>query len=133
MNPKVTLVGRIGTDPESIGSGVRMRVATSDRFKNPVSNEWEDKNSSWWTVKAWKNLAEQSKSVLKKGQEVIIYGTIIEDNWVDDSGQKKTSYEIIADSIAVTVHSVSKGTSQTVNATNSDVDASDPWKQDPPF
>ena len=76
MNPKVTLVGRLGADPESVGtSGVRLRVVTSDRAKND-KGEWEDRDTSWWTVKAWKTLAEQTKKTLKKGQEVIITGTI---------------------------------------------------------
>jgi single-strand DNA-binding protein len=68
-NPTVTVVGRIGQDPEAVGSnGLRLRVATNDRVKNDATGEWEDKNTSWWTVKAWKRLAEQSKDVLKKGQ-----------------------------------------------------------------
>jgi single-stranded DNA-binding protein len=41
MNPKVTVVGRIGADPEAIGtSGVRMRVVTNDRIKNPQTGAW---------------------------------------------------------------------------------------------
>ena len=94
MNPKVTLVGRLGADPESIGtSGVRLRVVTSDRAKND-KGEWEDRDTSWWTVKAWKTLAEQTKKTLKKGQEVIISGTIYQESCTDSSGNTKTSYEV---------------------------------------
>ena len=108
-NPTVTIVGRIGQDPEAIGSnGLRLRVATNDRVKNDVTGEWEDKNTSWWTVKAWKRLAEQSKDVLKKGQEVIIVGKVYEENWTDKEGTKRTSYEINAESIAVTTFSLAK-------------------------
>ena len=110
MNPVITIVGRIGQDPEAIGSnGLRLRVATNDRVKNDSTGEWEDKNTSWWTVKAWKRLAEQSIDVLKKGQEVIIVGKVYEENWTDKEGTKRTSYEINADSIAVTTFSLSKG------------------------
>ena len=109
MNPVITIVGRIGQDPEAIGSnGLRLRVATNDRVKNDATGEWEDKNTSWWTVKAWKSLADQSKAVLKKGQEVIIVGKIYEENWTDSSGNKRTSYEIMAESIAVTTYSLLK-------------------------
>ncbi len=108
-NPTVTVVGRIGQDPEAVGSnGLRLRVATNDRVKNDSTGEWEDKNTSWWTVKAWKRLAEQSKDVLKKGQEVIIVGKVYEENWTDKEGTKRTSYEINAESIAVTTFSLSK-------------------------
>jgi len=111
-NPTVTVVGRIGQDPEAVGSnGLRLRVATNDRVKNDATGEWEDKNTSWWTVKAWRRLAEQSKHVLKKGQEVIIVGKVYEENWTDKDGTKRTSYEINADSIAVTTFSLSKSSS----------------------
>ena len=59
-------------------------------------------------MKAWKSLADQSKAVLKKGQEVIIVGKIYEENWTDSSGNKRTSYEIMAESIAVTTYSLLK-------------------------
>ena len=112
-NPTLTIVGRLGQDPEQIGSnGLRLRVVSNDRTRNDSTGEWEDKNTSWWTVKAWKNLAEQSKAVLKKGQEVIIVGKIYEENWTDSSGNKRTSYEIMAESIAVTTYSLSKNTNQ---------------------
>lgn len=110
-NPALTIVGRIGQDPEVIGSnGLRLRVATNDRVKNDETGQWEDKNTSWWTVKMWKTLAEKSKETLKKGQEVIIIGKIYEENWTDSSGTKRTSYEIIAENIAVTTHSLFKKT-----------------------
>ena len=102
-NPIITIVGRVGSEPEAVGSnGLRFRVATNDRVKNDTTGEWEDKNTSWWTVKAWRTLADQSKSVIKKGMEVIIVGKIFEDTWTDKDGVKRSSYEINADSISVT-------------------------------
>lgn len=112
-NPIITIVGRVGSEPEAIGSnGLRFRVATNDRVKNDVTGEWEDKNTSWWTVKAWRTLAEQSKSVIKKGMEVIIVGKIYEENWTDKEGVKRSSYEINADSISVTAYTLSKDKTQ---------------------
>jgi len=130
MNPKVTVVGRIGTDPEAIGtSGVRMRVVTNDRVKNAQTGAWEDRDTSWWTVKAWKTLAEQAKATLKKGQEVIIVGTISQENWTDSSGAARTSYEINAESVALTVHSLTRdmpGTAVAAPKVASEP-AEDPW------
>jgi single-strand DNA-binding protein len=108
-NPTITIVGRVGSDPEVVGSnGLRFRVATNDRVKNDVTGAWEDKNTSWWTVKAWRTLADQSKSVIRKGMEVTIVGKIYEDTWTDKEGIKKSSYEINADSISVTTYTLSK-------------------------
>ena len=108
-NPTITIVGRVGSDPEAVGTnGLRFRVATNDRVKNDTTGAWEDKNTSWWTVKAWRTLAAQSKSVIKKGMEVIIVGKIYEESWTDKEGVKRTSYEINADSISVTAYTLSK-------------------------
>ena len=108
-NPIITIVGRVGSEPETVGSnGLRFRVATNDRVKNDATGEWEDKNTSWWTVKAWRTLATQSKTVIKKGMEVIIVGKIYEENWTDKDGVKRSSYEINAESISVTAYTLSK-------------------------
>jgi single-stranded DNA-binding protein len=45
---------------------------------------------------------------LKKGQEVIVVGKIYEENWTDKDGNTRNSYDINADSIAVTTWSLSK-------------------------
>ena len=111
-NPIITIVGRVGSEPDSVGSnGLRFRVATNDRVKNDVTGEWEDKNTSWWTVKAWRKLAEQSRLVIQKGMEVIVIGKIFEYTWTDKDGTKRSSYEINADSISVTAYSLSKNKS----------------------
>lgn len=121
MNPKITIVGRLGKDPEAIGSGARFTVATKDRVKND-KGEWEDRDTSWWTVKAWKTLGQQTLSSLKKGQEVIIYGTIYQENWKDSNGNARTSYEVNAESIAVTTYSMVKEMGSQVSTP-----ANDPW------
>jgi single-strand DNA-binding protein len=125
MNPKITIVGRLGKDPEAIGqSGARFTVATKDRIKNEKSGQWEDRDTSWWTIKAWKTLGQQAIATLKKGQEVIIVGTIYQESWKDANGNARTSYEVNAESIAVTTYSMTKdmpSQSETVNSSN------DPW------
>jgi len=108
MNPKMTIVGRLGKDPEAIGTaGARLSVVSHDRVKNQ-NGEWEDRDTTWHTVKAWKTLGQQAIATLKKGQEVIIYGTFCADEWIDKEGQKRVTNEVHAESIAVTVHSLSK-------------------------
>jgi single-stranded DNA-binding protein len=53
-------------------------------------------------------LAEQSIATLKKGQEVVIVGKIYEETWKDKEGNSRTSYDVNADTIAVTTWSLSK-------------------------
>jgi single-strand DNA-binding protein len=111
-NPTITIVGRVGQDPVKLnGGGVRLRIVSNDRVKNDSTGSWDDKDTSWWTVKAWKNLAEQAVATLKKGQEVVIVGKIYEETWKDKEGNSRTSYDVNADTIAVTTWSLSKNES----------------------
>ena len=123
MNPKITIVGRLGKDPEPIGSGARFTVATKDRVKND-KGEWEDRDTSWWTIKAWKTLGQQALATLKKGQEVIIVGTIYQESWKDSNGNARTSYEVTAESIAISTFTMAKESAS--KATISEP-ANDPW------
>jgi len=111
-NPTITIVGRVGQDPVKLnGGGVRLRIVSNDRVKNDSTGSWDDKDTSWWTVKAWKSLAEQAVATLKKGQEVVIVGKIYEETWKDKEGNSRTSYDVNADTIAVTTWSLSKNES----------------------
>jgi single-strand DNA-binding protein len=124
MNPKITLVGRLGKDPEAVGqSGAKFTVATKDRVKNDKTGAWEDRDTSWWTVKAWKTLGQQAMTTLKKGQEVVIVGTIYQENWTDSNGNNRSSYEVSAESIAVTTHTLAKN----LPSVNDGEQVSDPW------
>jgi len=108
-NPTITLVGRLGQDPVAIGdNGLRLRLVTNDRKKNEETGKYEDAATSWWTIKVWGRLAEQTRNSIKKGQELTVVGTIYEENWVDKSGTNRSSYEIRAESIAVTTYSINK-------------------------
>ena len=109
-NPTVTFTGRIGQDPVVLSNGgIRLRVVTNDRVKNDQTGQWEDSKTSWWTVKVWNRLADQSKDILKKGYEISIVGKIYEENWKDKTtGEARNSYEIQAESIAVTPYTIKK-------------------------
>ena len=110
-NPEITIVGRIGTDPEYKTFGgnniLKFRVITSDRRKTD-DGRWEDVNTSGWNIVGWNKLAESSKNVLEKGQEVIIVGTMKEDSWTDKEGNNRKTTEITASNIAVTMYSIQK-------------------------
>lgn len=122
MNLYGTIVGRLGADPEKIGStGARFSVSSKDRYKNE-NGEWEDRDQTWTSVKVWGKNAEYVLSTLKKGQEVIVVGTMCDDSWTDKDGNKRTSYEFKADHIGATVFTLSKNSVATTQ-----VSANDPW------
>lgn len=126
MNLYGTLVGRLGTDPERIGTtGARFRLSSSDRAKNE-QGQWEDRDQTWTTIKVWGKNADYVMSTLKKGQEVIVVGTMYEDTWTDKEGNKKSAYEFKAEHVGATVFTLSKSSVATAG-----VSAGDPWVKAP--
>lgn len=109
-NPNIVLSGRIGTDIESkqMTDGTmkaKFRIITSDRRKNEYG-QWEDKDTSGWTVVAWGNLATKAITHLSKGDPVTVQGTIKEVSWLDQEGNKKKSTETRAYEIAINLHAL---------------------------
>lgn len=96
---KVILIGRVGQDPEvrytSSGSPVaNFSVATDESFKS--RNGEQQQHTEWHRVVAWNKLAEICGEYLTKGKLVYIEGSIRSRQWEDQSGNKRTSYEIVA-------------------------------------
>ncbi len=96
---KVILIGRVGRDPEirytSGGSAVaNFSVATDESFKG--RNGEQQQHTEWHKVVAWSKLAEICGEYLTKGKLVYIEGSIRSRQWEDQSGNKRTAYEIIA-------------------------------------
>lgn len=96
---KVILIGRVGQDPEirytSSGAPVaNFSVATDESFKS--RNGEQQQHTEWHRVVAWNKLAEICGEYLTKGKLVYIEGSIRSRQWEDQSGNKRTSYEIVA-------------------------------------
>lgn len=109
-NPNIVLSGRIGTDIEArtMSDGTqktKFRVITSDRRKNEYG-QWEDKDTSGWTVVAWDNLAKRVVQHLSKGDPITVQGTIKEVSWTDQEGNKKKSTEIRASEISINLYAL---------------------------
>jgi single-strand DNA-binding protein len=96
---KVILVGNLGSDPTvrftSGGTAVaNFNIATTERFNNK-SGEREER-TEWHRIVAWGKLAEICQQYLKKGKQVYIEGRLQTRQWEDQQGQKRTSTEIVA-------------------------------------
>ncbi len=99
---KVILVGRLGRDPETryTGSGqavANFSVATDESYKD--KNGERQKRTEWHRITAWGKLAEICQQYLKKGTMVYIEGRIQSREWQDKEGQKRTSFDIVANTM----------------------------------
>jgi single-strand DNA-binding protein len=76
-----------------------IRVGSTRRKLNRETGEWEDGETSYYTVKCWRKLAENVHSSLRKGDMVFVRGKVVTRNWLDDQQRVRTEVEIEADSV----------------------------------
>jgi single-strand DNA-binding protein len=99
---KVILVGRLGRDPETRYTGggqavANFSVATDESYKD--KNGERQKRTEWHRITAWGKLGEICQQYLKKGTMVYIEGRIQSREWQDKEGQKRTSFDIVANTM----------------------------------
>lgn len=104
MSAPITLVGRLGADPDVkfTASGkalATLRVCTSARRYDKDSGKWNDVDETWWSVVAFAPLAENVADGLRKGQGVIVVGKARESSWKDKDGNERKTVEIVADAV----------------------------------
>ena len=97
---KVILIGNLGADPEirTLNSGDRvanLRIATSESWRDRASGEKKER-TEWHRVVIFNdNLVKVAESYLRKGAKVYIEGAIQTRKWTDQSGQEKSSTEVV--------------------------------------
>src|SRR5437867_13127069 len=96
---KVILVGRLGRDPETRYTGggqavANFSLATDETYKD--RNGERQKRTEWHKIVVWGKQAEIAQQYLKKGSLIFIEGRIQSREWQDKEGQKRTSFEIVA-------------------------------------
>lgn len=100
MLNKVTLIGRLGRDPElknlQNGSVANLSIATTEKWKDKDGKNQE--RTEWHKVNVWGGLAQVCAQNLSKGRVVYVEGRMQTRSW-DDNGAKKYVTEIVADKV----------------------------------
>lgn len=99
MLNKVTLIGRLGKDPEvrymPNGEAVcNFSVATSESWKD--NNGQKQERTEWHNITMYRRIAEISGQYLKKGSQVYLEGRIQSRKYQGKDGIERTAYDIIA-------------------------------------
>lgn len=115
MLNKVTLIGRLGADPEirytANGDAVaNISVATHFKWKDKQTGEKKEA-TEWHRVVFFNRLAEVAGEYLKKGAQVYVEGRLKTSKWQDTHGQDRYTTEIIATEMKM-LDSRSGGTGQ---------------------
>ena len=88
----VTVVGWAASTPrEVVGDGVpftSFRVATTPRHFDREQGVWTDGRTEWITVKAFRDVAFNVASSIRKGDPVLVQGRLRTEEWVSDQGPR---------------------------------------------
>lgn len=112
MTDTITLTGLVGTPPRhtltSEGLAITsFRLASTQRRFDRSHNGWVDGETNWYTITAFRQLAQNINTSVSKGQRIVVTGRLRIREWVagDKSG---TNIEVDADAVG---HDLSWGTS----------------------
>ena len=106
----VTIIGNLVDEVEMRftpgGAAVaKFRVASTPRKFNRDTNAWEDDkdNTLFMSCSVWRQQAENVAESLQRGMRVIVQGRLKQRSYEDNSGVKRTVYEIEVDDVAVSL------------------------------
>jgi single-strand DNA-binding protein len=99
----ITITGNVATPPElkRTSSGVAIttfRVASGQRRYDREAGAWSDAGTNWYTVSAFRTLADHAYRSLQKGDRVILTGRLRLREW-DNGTRRGTAIEIDAEAI----------------------------------
>lgn len=103
MSERITIVGTVATDPErrQTNGGIPVmtfRLASNRTKLDRATGEWVDDGTSWYSVSAYRGLAENGLASFKRGQRVIVAGRFRLRSW--ESGDKRgVEAEVDADAL----------------------------------
>lgn len=98
---RIFLIGRLTKDPElrympSGGGVATLRMAVNHTWRPKDSNEKKEE-VLYIDVNVFGRSAETVKQYLAKGREVFIEGRLQQNDWQDKSGQKRTTFRVVAE------------------------------------
>jgi single-strand DNA-binding protein len=85
------------------------RVGWTPRGLNRSTGEWADLPSSFASVTCYRKMAEHARQCLRRGDAIVLKGTLRVREYADQAGVRRNAVDINADFLG---HDMAKGTSQ---------------------
>ncbi len=113
----VTFQGWVGNDvvhrETAQGHVANFRVGVTPRIRRR-NGEWVDGQTSWFSVSCWRQLADNVRASVRKGDPVLVHGRLRADVWERTDGQSSVTYVVEALHVG---HDLARGTSQFMRST----------------
>lgn len=108
----VTLQGYVGGPVKLRQAGgslvANFRVACTPRRFSRRTGEWFNADTQWYTVNAWRGLADNCAQSLKSGDPVVVHGRLSARSYINANQVEVTSFEVEATLVG---HDLNRGTS----------------------
>ena len=130
MHDTITITGNVATAPEHkrTAAGVSIttfRVASSQRRFDRATNAWVDGDTNFYSVSAFRRLADHAFHSLRKGERVVLTGRLRVRDW-ENGAKRGTDVDIEADALG---HDLLFGTTVfTKDASTSASDSEARWQ-----
>jgi len=101
---EIRVRGRLGNDPELKTVADNLQLASfslAHTMRTKKNGEWVDGDTTWYRVVRFGTQAEAIAQNVRKGEEVIVIGTLKMNTYTDKNGIEKTQMEITASEIGV--------------------------------
>ena len=102
----ITVVGNVTADPEILFLRNGKPVASftvAENHRKKVDGEWIDDGATFYRVSVWDDFAENVTNQVSKGTRVLVQGSIRNKPYENRDGEKRDSWEITANEVAITV------------------------------
>lgn len=111
MKDYVTIRGNVGGDPvrhttAGGASVIHFRLASGQGYHDKRSGSWVETGTNWYSVSAFRQLAENAKASLRSGDPVIVTGRLKLNEW--ENNGRHGFVDLEAESIG---HDLNRGTS----------------------
>lgn len=83
-----------------------VRVGVTPRLKK--NGEWVDGETTWYSVTAWRTLADHLRDSVRKGDPVIVHGRLRTESWKAEDGGTNTDLHVEASLVG---HDLTRGRS----------------------
>jgi single-strand DNA-binding protein len=104
LEPHITVVGNVGAPPRTrvLASGqvvTDFRIASTPRRLDKATGAWTDRETIWFGVSCWRQLAEHVGASLRTGDRVVVTGTLRAHTWKTEQGEERSGLEVDAQTV----------------------------------
>ena len=95
----IIIHGRLTADPELKQTPSGVSVCTISVAVDRSYKSGEEKQTDFFTVVCWRDLADMVGKFFQKGKEILVSGNMQSRKWQDKEGNSRVSWELLAKSV----------------------------------